>query len=199
MGLFSKKEDVPEIPPAPTIPELPKREGQPEKKDLPELPSFPSTPQTENLNQSIVKSAVIDAPSEDEEINVEIPSGLDIKEESSIAPMIPPRPQVREPTPQMSSLPSISSIPRPLGLNANIPNKPITSHAEPIFVRIDKFQSAQKNFEGIKEKVKEIESIISKIKDVKSNEETELKGWTEDVEKIKVRLAEIDSDIFNQI
>ena len=51
----------------------------------------------------------------------------------------------------------------------------------------------------MKEKVKEIESVLKKIKDVKSQEETELKGWTEDIEKIKSRLSEVDSDIFNQI
>ena len=43
MGLFSKKEEVPELPPAPTLPEIPKKE---EKKDLPELPSFPSSSKT---------------------------------------------------------------------------------------------------------------------------------------------------------
>ena len=70
---------------------------------------------------------------------------------------------------------------------------------KPIFIRIDKFQYAQKNFENIKDKVKEIESVIRKIKDVKSQEETELKGWTEDVEQIKSRLTEIDNGIFEQI
>jgi len=40
---------------------------------------------------------------------------------------------------------------------------------------------------------------LKKIKDVKSQEETEIKGWTEDVEKIKARLSEIDTGIFDQI
>ena len=196
MGFFSKKEDVPEIPLAPSLPEVPKPEGQPEKKELPELPSFPGTPQTENINQAIVKSAVADVPIEGSEINVEIPEGLQVTEEPEAQSMIPPKPSVGN---IASMSPSISSAIKPLELNASVPNKPIGKHAEPIFVRIDKFQSAQKNFENIKEKVKDIESVLSKIKDVKSNEEVELKGWTEDVEKIKVRLAEVDSDIFNQI
>lgn len=70
---------------------------------------------------------------------------------------------------------------------------------EPIFVRIDKFQLAQKNFEQIKERIKEMESILGKIKEIKSREEVELKGWTEDVEKIKSQLSEIDSNVFDQI
>ena len=190
MGLFKKKEEVPQIPAAPVLPELPKTEGQKEKKGLPELPSFPNTPQTENINQEIVKSAVTDMPPEENETSLQIPKDLQIKEEPSIASI---------PTPTAQA-PSIASAPKKfLELKASAPSSPTVKQTEPIFVRIDKFQSAQKNFENIKEKMKEIESVLAKIKDVKSKEEVELKGWTEDVEKIKVRLAEVDSDIFNQI
>ena len=189
MGWFSKEEKVPEIQPAATLPELPKRE---EEKGLPELPSFPNNSQNNNITQEMVKSAVSDNPSPGEnEVHVDIPEGLHISEEPKEESMIPPRP-------------SEESIPNPpvkktLELSASILNKPITREAEPIFVRIDKFQSAQKNFEQIKDKTKEIESILGKIKDIKSKEEVEIKGWSEDIEKIKARLAEIDSDIFNQI
>jgi len=194
MGLFSKKEDVPTIPPAPTLPPLPKSQ-EPVKKDLPELPSFPANPKNEDINQEMVKSAVADLPSpEENEVHVEIPEGLNVKEEEKEESIMnSPEPSPNEVIPALPKktleiTPSTSTTPTPK-----------TREAEPIFVRIDKFQSAQKNFEKIKEKVKEIESILKKIKDVKSQEETELKGWTEDVEKIKSRLTEVDSDIFNQI
>jgi hypothetical protein len=195
MGLFSKKEDVPEIPPAQTLPPLPKSQEQ-EKKDLPELPSFPADSKNENLNQEMVKSAVADSPSpEENEVHVEIPEGLHVKEEEKEESiMTSPKPSPSE---------SIPQLPKKRTLEINEPTtnsqQPKTREAEPIFVRIDKFQSAQKNFDKIKEKVKEIESILRKIKDVKSQEETELKSWTEDVAKIKSRLAEVDSDIFDQI
>jgi len=201
MGLFSKKEKVPEIPVAPQLPELPKSQEQPEKKDLPELPSFPNGSRNENINQEMVKSAVADMPSPGEnEVHVNIPEGLHVTEEPEGESMIPPKPSVEEAIPEPPKMPSIADTPRrTLELTANTPNTPITKQVEPIFVRIDKFQSAQKNFENIKEKVKEIESVLAKIKDVKSKEEVELKGWTEDVEKIKSRLAEVDSGIFDQI
>ena len=201
MGLFSKKEDVPEIPPAPTLPDLPKSEGQPEKKNLPELPSFPASSKNENLNQEMVKSAVADMPSPgEEEVHVEIPEGLHVTEEQEGESMIPPKPSVEEAIPEPPKIPSIADTPKKtLELNAATPNKPITKQVEPIFVRIDRFQSAQKNFENIKDKVKEIDSVLGRIKGVKSKEEEELKGWTEDVEKIKARLAEVDSGIFDQI
>lgn len=202
MGLFSKKEDVPEIPAAPVLPELPKQETQPEKKDLPELPSFPSNPRNQDINQEMVKSAVADAPTSPEgEMQVEIPEGLQVTEEQVGTPTIPPVPSIEETT---SPPVVISSPPKETSSTAQEPsaiaqNEPSTKQTEPIFVRIDKFQAAQKNFEGIKDKVKEIESVLKRIKDVKSQEEVELKGWTEDVEKIKARLSEVDSSIFNQI
>ena len=48
-------------------------------------------------------------------------------------------------------------------------------------------------------RISRIESVLQKIKDVKSDEEKELEKWTGEVEKIKSRLSEIDSDIFDQL
>lgn len=211
MGLFSKNEEVPVIPSAPTLPELPtlKKEEQ-EKKDLPELPSFPPNSKNENFNQEMVKSAVGDAPSpEEKEVHMEIPKNLHIVEEPKEESMIPPRPSIENTIPEPPRHMSITDVPqkRTLGMPTPTPTLAPTptptrstpKQTEPIFVRIDKFQSSQKNFDQIKSKVSEIEFVLKKIKDVKSQEENELKGWTEDIEKIKSRLAEIDADIFNQI
>ncbi len=59
MGLFNKKESVPELPSAPGLPKLPKMENS-QENNLPELPSFPPNPKNESLNQEMVKSAVND-------------------------------------------------------------------------------------------------------------------------------------------
>lgn len=193
MGFFSKNDDIPEIPTAPTLPELPKSQTD-EKKGLPELPSFPANSQNENLNQEMVKSAVADNNSPEEKNgDVDIQNDIHVTEEPEGGPIIPPMPSEKLPT-QLS----IADLPRRT-LEINPREEKFSKEIEPIFVRIDKFQSAQKHFEQIKSKVKEIESVIGKIKDVKSKEEIELKGWTEDIERIKSRLSEIDSDIFNQI
>jgi len=207
MGWFSKKEEVPEIAPAPTLPELPEKENETVKQDLPELPSFPNNPQNNNLNQEMVKSAVTDdlSPGK-EEVNVEIPKNLHITEEPSGGLSIPPKPSVISKIPVLPRVvaPAPQQIhPTPqkkmLELNATREDKSITNPIEPIYIRIDKFQSAQKNFEQIKEKVSEIKLLLQKVKDIRSQEESELNGWTEDIEKIKVRLAEVDSEIFNQL
>ena len=197
MGLFSKNEEVPTIPTAPTLPELPNSEV----KDLPELPSFPANSKNENLNQEMVKSAVTDMPSpEEKEMCVETPDSLHVTEEPEEELAIHPKPSIESSIPEPPKMPSISDAPKKtIELSAHIIEKSASKQIEPIFVRIDKFQVAQKNFEQIKDKVKEIESVLKKIKDVKLREELELKNWTEDVEKIKSRLAEVDANIFNQI
>jgi len=207
MGLFSNKEEVPEVVPAPTIPTIPaiptQTQTEPTSRDLPELPSFPANSKNENFNQEMVKSAVSDMPSPGEnEVHVKIPEGLHVTEEPEEGSMIPPRPSNEGPIPALPRTPSIEDSQKrtlEIGAPTTSNQKPKTKEAEPIFVRIDKFQSAQKNFNQIKDRVKEIESVLKKIKDVKSQEEVELKGWTEDVEKIKARLSEVDSEVFNQI
>jgi len=206
MGLFSKKEEVPRIPTFPTLPELPKLEQPEPKKELPELPSFPVNHRNDNFNQEMVKSAVADTPSSGENEVYEQSKFLPVIEEApEVESIIPPKHSLQDSIPSPPVMPSIPTIhkqlPRPELQRPTIPTPPIpTQHqSEPIFVRIDKFQAAQKNFETIKDKVNEIESVLRKIKDVKSQEEEELNGWTKDVEKIKSRLAEINDGIFNQI
>jgi hypothetical protein len=198
MGLFSRKEKIPEIPTAPTLPELPKLNSE-EKKNLPELPSFPSNSKNENLNQEMVKSAIADNVSPEEKgADMNVQNDIHISEEPEEESMIPPRPSVEKSIPKLPSKPSIINAPKKT-LEINQLERKSTKEIEPIFVRIDKFQSAQKNFEQIKNKIKEIESVIGKIKDIKSKEENELENWAEDIEKIKSRLSEVDSEIFNQI
>lgn len=69
----------------------------------------------------------------------------------------------------------------------------------PVYVRLDKFESAQKSFETIKLKIKDIEGVLRKIQEIKGKEEEELKAWTDEIHNLKSRLEEIDSEIFDQI
>jgi septal ring factor EnvC (AmiA/AmiB activator) len=70
---------------------------------------------------------------------------------------------------------------------------------KPIFVRIDRFNESKKEFEDIKKTVKEIETTLKKLKDNKSKEDTEIMNWTINLEEVKAKLAEIDSNIFNKL
>ncbi len=194
MGLFSKKEEVPEIPAAPSLPEMPAR--VPElKKALPGLPSFPENKSNNNLNQEIVKSAVNDT-SEVNEVSVEVPTDLHFKEVHEEGSLIPPKPS--------SSIPKLPEQPPIVEQKKTIELTPLsetskTKILEPIFIRIDKFQTAQKNFEEIKENVKEIELVLRKVKDLKAKENEEIEEWTQEIEKIKSRLSGIDKDVFSKV
>tara|TARA_Y100000310_G_C20615250_1_gene780284 strand:+ start:397 stop:1035 length:639 start_codon:yes stop_codon:yes gene_type:complete len=212
MGWFSKEEKVPEIPPAPQLPSIPVPpiSEKKESPELPELPSFPAGKKNEALNNEIVKSAVSDAP-EDNEVVVDMPSedGVHNDNQESAIPPVPPK-QI----PQLP--PTQSSTPVPLVANPPIPQQtpekrtlelspaiqhqaPKTKQIEPVFVRIDKFQEAQKDFDKIQKDVQEIESTLRKVKDIKADEEAQLSAWTKDLEKIKSRLSEIDINIFNKL
>jgi hypothetical protein len=228
MGWFNKEEKVPEIPPAPQLPSIPVP-PTPEKKeisDLPELPSFPAGKKNEAINNEIVKSAVSDAP-EDNEVVVDMPSedGVHSDSHESSIPSLPslpptplpptPRPPIQTqsistpPTQSSAPVPPIPAIPpmsssvperRTIELHPSIQHQtPKTKQIEPVFVRIDKFQEAQKDFDRIQKDVQEIESTLRKVKDIKADEEEQLSSWTKDLEKIKSRLSEIDINIFNKL
>jgi hypothetical protein len=228
MGLFKKKETVPKIPatlstpafpsssplpplppnpslpPLPPLPSIPTAEEGSIKKELPELPSFPSSSKNENLNQEIVKSAVSDvSPPEENEEKAQIPKSFHRIKAPVDETIGAPKPSIWD-SPEPAPLPTeevkkqapvIPDVPK----HAPSPATPQQKQEEPIFVRIDKFQAAQKNFDEIKSKMEEMELVLKKIKEVRSREEEELKGWTEDVEKLKFRLSEIDSNIFSQL
>jgi len=201
MGWFSKKEEVPELPDSPILPEFPKSDEE-KKKELPELPSFPSDSKNENFNQEMVKSAVGDNTSLGEnEVHVEIPKNLHIEEVNKGESLIPPKPSREHIAPEPSLEIKESAIPKlpkrePI---KHLGHKATDDPTEPIFVRIDKFQSAQKNFEHIKNKIGNIESTLKKIKEIKIKEEEEINGWSKEVELLKSKLSEIDSDIFDKI
>ena len=169
MGLFTKKEKIPELPSSRELPALP---IPPEELMTHELPTFPSDIH-DNINQELVKSAVYNPEGEKEVDIEELPRDFSFGQQETGIP----------PLPLQMSREMLREMPKETG----------------VFVRIDKFQKAQKDFEQIKKKIKEIESVLGKIKDVKSKEDDEISSWSRDLEMIKSRLEEINENIFNKI
>ena len=190
MGFFSKeKEKVPELPVLPNPPVIP----QVPKKETKELPELPHTNFGENLNQKMVKSAINDS-SMDENIE-QLPKNFKLGEkEVDLIPVVPQEPIIskEEITPMIHEK-------KTLELPADVEVKHLTEKSEPIFVRIDKFQQADKDFTEIKRMVKDIGETQKKIKDIKIKEDAEISGWSHEIEKVKARLEEIDSDIFGRL
>ncbi|MBT3642569.1 hypothetical protein HN604_01180 [archaeon] len=224
MGWFSKEEKVPTLSRSPEGLAMPKKDPS-MANDLPELPSFPNSPHNDSFNQEMVKSAVTDTnlPGENE-VHFDIPEGVNITEEHG-GSLLPPLPQrkpeetqeeapVHESLKPKNLLPTkpitpVKTMPKDLPMSSISPSpeKKVAEKifpaqkqpGEPIFVRFDKFSSSQKNFKKIKDKVSDIEKTLQKIADVKQKEDDELNKWAGEVDGLKMKLSQIDSEIFDQI
>ena len=196
MGWFSKKEEVPRLPPAPELPDLPEAPRE-TIRSRNELPALPPTDLGKNLNQEMVKSAV-----------------TDLENPGATIPNLPPPPsdsQGKPMIPSIASLPNTAEEVPKQQHRINVPEKstfeiseepqeqPITRPADSIFVKIEDFQDAQKDFKEITTKIKQIEKVLVKVRDKKIKEDEEIADWTDEIEKTKSKLSEIDSEIFSKI
>ncbi len=81
----------------------------------------------------------------------------------------------------------------------------MTSHSmkakrtEPVFVRLDKFESSLRTFEKAKKQLSEIEKMLADVEDMKKEEEHQLDSWKSEIMKIKEQIQKVDSDIFSDI
>jgi len=196
MGLFKKKKAGETVKDIPSLPELPELPGALELPTLPSesipnvpaglpkietqpiaqtLPSLPSSPIEQNFNQEAIKH------------------------------------EIRKPEPPKSVLmPSISQTPlktiepkRTLELSSPLretrKQSQMTKKLEPVFIRLDKFQTTLETFEEIKLKIEEIEDLLSKTREIKQKEEQELADWEREIQMIKSRIDLIDRTIFNKL
>lgn len=185
MGLFSKEKSKQETE-SQSLPELPKinnlefptqQDYQNNSfQDIPELPEIETNdlPQLPEINEE---------PTPEQEIKKELNKSSPEFQKSQFAPL------------------------KPISEEDNIKEKSsnsIYSHQknkieEPVFIRIDKFQSAIETFEEIIDKVTEIEEIIKKTKEIKAREEEELNSWEKEIQNIKNRMDSIDKTIFSKL
>jgi len=70
---------------------------------------------------------------------------------------------------------------------------------ELVWVRIDKFQEAQRDFNEVKGKVREIELLLKEVRAINQKEDAQVSEWVKDLEKVKTLLIDVDSKVFNQL
>ena len=76
---------------------------------------------------------------------------------------------------------------------------PIMAKAKgPIYVKIEKFESALSDFEDIRKRLHESFELLEKVKSIRGREEEELDAWEREVDNIKKKLLEIDRNLFNR-
>ena len=176
MGLFKKKEkfqrdEVPRLPELPGLPELPEWGGDEFNNErISQLPSFPNGSLGDKFSQNTIKEAVT-GEREDDEVDA------DESEE---------RQMMQKPLIKSRIVKEYSQTSR-------------TREAEPIFIRIDKFEEGSKTFEQVKDQVAEIEKMLNNLKGIKEKEEAELNNWEEEIKRVKEKIERIDSNIFSKI
>ncbi len=75
----------------------------------------------------------------------------------------------------------------------------MTKKAEPVFIRIDKFEESIKIFQDIKSQISEIEKLIKNTKEIKAKEEEELLSWEKEIQTIKNQIEKVNQDIFSRV
>ncbi len=147
------------------------------------LPSFPDSPMKRGFSQSAIKEAVNTSESENVEDLDELPE-FDSSLENSGSSDFKLR-EVDEWVPPKIPLPEQ-------------PARKITE-TKPIYVRLDKFQSARESLEKIKSGLEEIDSLLKQMKEIKAKEEHELSSWEKEMENVKARISNVISDIFDRL
>lgn len=180
MGLFGKKEKREELPPLPRLPRLPDLPdmGMDQPVQIHQLPSFPSSSIGAKFSRDVVKDAVFgdkdDFYSKDDEEESRMPEQLQ-------------RPLAQEEE-----------------MEINMPELPLRrqsyrTEAEPVFVRIDRFEEGLKLFESLKDQVAAIERNLADTKRLKEKEEAELQSWEMELKRMKDELEKISNNIFSKV
>ena len=71
--------------------------------------------------------------------------------------------------------------------------------AQPIYIRLDKFEATLQNFNEIRAKIDDIERALRKVQETKQRETEELNIWERELQVIKSRIEHIDKTIFNKL
>ncbi len=189
MGWFKKKpkkdekKEVHSLPELPKLPEFPAHD-QRDLEPIHQLPSFPNDSLGEKFSQNTIKKAIT-GRKEGEEV-----FGADdfAPEENKMQRM--PKPLKRQLTKELP----FKTIPRGFEEAARK-----VKEAEPIFIRIDKFEESLHLFEKTKEQILEIEKMLKDIKRIKEEEDEELGIWESEIQRVKEQIEKVDKDIFSKI
>lgn len=74
--------------------------------------------------------------------------------------------------------------------------KETQKRGQTLFVKIERYKDAVAKMEHIKEKIIEAEKILSKLDEMKRQEDEELLKWHQDIETIKTKILSVDKSLF---
>jgi|SRR3989344_2225476 len=192
MGLFSRKkndeefEKLPELPQLPQMPQLPESVSSQNLQSsqidalghASSLPSFSQAESARRWNMRAVKDAVGSSNAEERVVRDYGNADYDNVDDVSSGRGVMGTPRVPFNTGQAA---------------------PVPARREPLFVRIDKFEAALRDFEDISIKIKRIEELITEIRELREKEDREFGEWEKDLQVMKSRMDNIDRTLFSQM
>jgi hypothetical protein len=166
-----------------------KETGDSEIPDLPDLPSFPEqSPSLRTLTPGIgEKLPALPSLPNSETGNAYGREAIKAELNTEFQPGIPIKSYTKEITPEQKEV-EIRRVP-----------EVYQKQDQPVFIRLDRFQSSLKNFQEIKKQMQDIESYIADIKSIKSKEDAELEAWSKELAEVKAKLESIDSTLFAKL
>lgn len=170
MGLFQKKEKVPEIPPF----------RQLKEESFPSLPSIGKV--KDDLNHDFIKSNL-------EEKNEDL---------SRFKPGEEAIPSLNKEEVQTDSS-NKNFFNNSQLTQEKFENNLYLKGPDSIFIKLEKFQQAKKETNQIKKDLEEATNLIKQINEVTKKEETEIKEIVSSLDSIKRRFNEIDSLVFDKV
>ncbi len=183
MGLFKKekvsekKGELPQLPELPKLPELTNIEDKElYSQSVNQLPRFPNSSLGEKFSQNTIKEAVAGEKEGDE--------GFDANDFAGETQMMQ-KPQKKQFTQEIS--PGFQETPRKI------------RGAEPVFIRLDKFEESLNLFQKTKKQISEIETMLNNIRRLKEQEEKELEFWEKEMQSVKTQIEKVDRDLFSKI
>lgn len=158
------------------------------KAEVNTLPSFTEYQKQKGYNQQTIKEAI----SPTETLPEPPPLRESVPGPNRVIEMDEWKPS-KMPGMQQSINSAVSPVPRSESLPKKIRDE------EPIFVRLDKFQSARRSLENIQTKINEIDDILKNIKEVRIKENAELDYWEKEMQAVKARVRSVTDEIFERV
>lgn len=127
-------------------------------------------------------------------------SGISASEAASLKEAIQPRLEIPIRKPIMRppvSQPPFMERPRVEERRYEEPEeKGIQKRGQTLFVKIERYKEAVAKMDHIKEKIIEAEKVLSKLDEMKRQEDEELIRWHQDLETIKTKILSVDKNLF---
>ncbi|MBX4196367.1 hypothetical protein KW805_02150 [Candidatus Pacearchaeota archaeon] len=191
-----ERKSLPDLPPLKIMQQsgveirpIPSEDDEPVEKH--NLPSFPDSPMRQGFSQAAIKDAV-DAEAEEDSSDQRQFKTVEMEEWSANPPStFEPKQEARE---EREEREEQMEEPEPLPTF----QKP-TQRNQDVFIKIEKFHSARRSLEDTKEKLKAIDDLLKKIREIKMREEQELAGWEKELLGIKSRVQDVNQNIFEKL